>query len=125
VLSAAIQSIMQVHAWRCRGKLPLSLDVTAQLVEAQLLDEAGGASTSQAMLCGAYALPLTRLVNGVADAQQRGKVAASVAQLAAAAGLPSLLVDVRHSTTHGDLPALPLLRLATTQALVWLRGAYW
>jgi hypothetical protein len=31
---------MQVKAWRARGKVPLSADVTAALVEAQLLDAA-------------------------------------------------------------------------------------
>ncbi len=33
-----------------------------------------------------YSLPLVRLVNGVADSQQRGRVASSVAVLADAAG---------------------------------------
>ena len=41
------------------------------------------------------------------------------------AGLPRVLVDVRHEASHNELPALPLLRLAARQALAWLRAAYW
>ncbi len=61
----------------------------------------------------------------MADAQQRGRQAASVASLAHGAGLPQLLVDVRHAATHGEAPSLQLLRLAARQALDWLRAAYW
>jgi hypothetical protein len=62
----------------------------------------------------------------VSDAQQRGRVAAPVAALAASAGLPPGLVDVRHAAAHGaELPALPSLRLAAQRALRWLRAAYW
>lgn len=65
------------------------------------------------------------MVNGVADSQQRGKVAVSVASLAQAAGLPRLLVDIRHEATHNELPALAALRLAGTHALAWLQAQYW
>ena len=41
------------------------------------------------------------------------------------AGLPQVLVDLRHEATHNELPSLPLLRLAACQALVWLRACYW
>ena len=42
-----------------------------------------------------------------------------------AAGLPRLLVDVRHEASHNDMPSLSLLRLAAAQALDWLQAAYW
>lgn len=61
----------------------------------------------------------------MADAQQRGKVAASVAALAGSAGLPPPLVDIRHSATHGELPTLQLLRMAADRALHWLVTSYW
>lgn len=65
------------------------------------------------------------MVNGIADSSQRGKVAVSVASLAASAGLPRILVDLRHEATHNDLPSMPSLRLAVHQALGWLRTNYW
>jgi ribosomal biogenesis protein LAS1 len=42
-----------------------------------------------------------------------------------AAGLPQVLVDLRHEATHNELPSLPLLRLAACQALAWLHACYW
>ena len=72
-----------------------------------------------------YAMAIVRLVNGVADAAQKGKYAASVAGLAATAGLPRVLVDVRHEATHNELPTVKMLRLAASHALSWLQGSYW
>lgn len=69
--------------------------------------------------------PSRRLVNCVADSQQKGKNAVSVAMLAASAGLPRTLVDIRHEATHHELPSLPLLRLGVQQALGWLKDTYW
>lgn len=45
--------------------------------------------------------------------------------LSVIAGLPRVLVDVRHEAAHNELPSLPLLRLAAVQALAWLRDYYW
>ena len=72
-----------------------------------------------------YSLTVVRMVNGIADSSQKGRVAASVASLANAAGLPRLLVDLRHESTHNDLPSLPALQLAAVQALSWLATNYW
>jgi ribosomal biogenesis protein LAS1 len=65
------------------------------------------------------------MVNGITDSQQKGRVAVSVASLACAAGLPRLLVDLRHEATHNELPSLQVLRLAARQALAWLQASYW
>lgn len=72
-----------------------------------------------------YSLAVVRMVNGIADSSQKGRVAASVASLAAAACLPRLLVDLRHEATHNELPSLPALQLAAHHALDWLRTNYW
>ena len=71
------------------------------------------------------AMALTRLVNGVADAAQQGRVAKSVARLAASAGLPRSAVDARHEATHGDLPSLAALHRAALACLRWLEAHYW
>lgn len=68
---------------------------------------------------------ICRLVNGIADSQQKGRVALSVNTLAEAAGLSRLLVDIRHESTHNELPSLPTLQLAARQALDWLVSQYW
>lgn len=64
-------------------------------------------------------------MNGVADSAQKSKVALSVASLANQAGIPRLLVDLRHESTHNELPSLSVLRIAAKQALQWLEGRYW
>ncbi|CAL8462260.1 g1791 [Coccomyxa elongata] len=66
-----------------------------------------------------------RLVNGISDSSQKGRVAMSVANLAEDAGIPRILVDVRHDASHNELPSLALLRLASTAAVSWLSSAYW
>ncbi|KAK9818152.1 hypothetical protein WJX72_007873 [[Myrmecia] bisecta] len=121
-----------VAAWRCRGRVPLGADLTAALIEIRLRDPAvvpgrslPSHTSSEAVLQLQYAMVIIRLVNGIVDSAQKGKVAISVANLAAHAGLPRLLVDVRHDATHSELPTLALLRLAASQALTWLQTAYW
>jgi len=70
-------------------------------------------------------MALVRMVNGIADSSQKGKVAASVASLASSAGLPRILVDLRHESTHNELPSISALRLAAHHALAWLQTNYW
>jgi ribosomal biogenesis protein LAS1 len=65
------------------------------------------------------------MVNGVTDTLQKGRVAAPVAALAAGAGIPQVLVDIRHEATHNHLPSLPLLRLGAAHAMAWLHANYW
>lgn len=80
--------------------MPLGVDSTACLVEAQLRDRAASAAarsgaprsapsavgSSESELRLQYAMAVVRMVNGIADSAQRGRVAASVASLASAAG---------------------------------------
>lgn len=40
-------------------------------------------------------------------------------------GLPALFVDLRHESTHGDMPSLTNLRSAASRALKWLWEDYW
>lgn len=132
------QGLDRVAAWRARGRVPLGVDSTSCLVEAQLRDRAASAAvagapgaapsfagSSESELRLQYAMAVVRMVNGIADSAQRGRIAASVASLAAAAGLPRILVDLRHEATHNELPSLAALRLAAQHGLAWLQGNYW
>ena len=81
------------------------MESTSSLAEAMMLDDQSAACNSSHLGSGSsggvggpklteyslrlrYALPLIKLVNGVAVSQQRGRVASSVAVLSAVAGLP-------------------------------------
>ncbi|MCJ1296844.1 hypothetical protein MMC34_008412 [Xylographa carneopallida] len=112
-----------VAVWRVRGRLPLSVDITAQLVAVQHLDATGALDGTA--LRQQYALCVIRLVNGLVDSSQRSTHALSVASLAASLHLPRLLVDVRHDSTHSQLPSLIVLRYAGWEALRWLWEHYW
>jgi hypothetical protein len=110
----------------------LGVDCTACLVEARQRDAAAAAAAaaatagplaqaqhqaqqlaSESELRLQYAMAVVRMVNGIADSSQRGRVAASVASLASVAGLPRILVDLRHEATHNELPSLAALRWVT------------
>ena len=136
-------ALERISLWRLRGRLPLSIESTAELVEALHIDAAfassftsPSSSSSPASLSPAfvssdrsvrdhYALALLRFVNSVVDVQQSRGMAVSVAHLASAVQLPRLLVDVRHEATHGVLPALSVLRYAAMEAVRWLYRRYW
>eukprot|EP00878_Enallax_costatus_P031813 GHUV01034861.1.p1 GENE.GHUV01034861.1~~GHUV01034861.1.p1 ORF type:complete len:167 (+),score=22.92 GHUV01034861.1:440-940(+) len=133
--------ILRVEAWRARGRVPLGVDITASLLETALWDASfwgPSAATAAALpLAGTlnglsqqqirlqYSATIVRMVNGIADSQQKGRVAVSVNTLAEAAGLSRLLVDIRHESTHNELPSLSTLQLAARQALDWLVTQYW
>ena len=80
---------------------------------------------SEQLLRLQYSLAIVRFVNGVADSAQKGRVAVSVAGLARQAEVPRLLVDIRHESTHNELPSLQVLRVAGEKALDWLLSKYW
>jgi hypothetical protein len=125
------RGIELVDAWRLRGKVPLAVDATSSLLDA--MDEQKGitslsslsSSSSEYGLRLKLALPIIKLVNGVSDSQQRGRTASSVAVLASVAGLPRVLVDIRHDASHKELPTLSMLMLGARQALGWLEDSYW
>jgi ribosomal biogenesis protein LAS1 len=122
--AAVARGLDRVAAWRGRGRLPLGADATAALL-ATARAEAAAPPLAELGARLQYAMALVRLVNGVADSSQRGRVAASVAALAAGAGLPRSLVDLRHEATHNELPTAAAARRAAGEALAWLRAGYW
>ena len=117
------RALDRIAAWRARGRLPLSVDSTAQLLSVQRDDATGTADVTS--LRQQYALCIIRLVNGLVDSSQRSTHALSVASLASSLHLPRLLVDVRHDSTHSQLPSLLVLRYAAWEALRWLWTYYW
>jgi hypothetical protein len=123
--SSSLITLLQVAAWRVRGRIPLGIDATASLWETCIQDTSQIQPSSELTLRLQYSMSIIRLVNGIADSSQRGKVAASIASLASAAGLPRVLVDLRHQATHNELPSLAVLRTGAGMALQWLMESYW
>ncbi|KAF8682463.1 Las1-like [Rhizoctonia solani] len=108
-------------AWQVNCPLPHALESVLCFINAILLDS-NNASTST--LCQVYALALIRFVNGLVDPLQQGVFARPIYSLAAQIGLPSWIVELRHRSTHEDLPSIEVLREATHQSMQWLLNRY-
>ncbi|OWZ09573.1 hypothetical protein PHMEG_00017705 [Phytophthora megakarya] len=125
--------VSRVAAWRSRAQLPVAIDATAQLVELQLHEAmaqnhhhaVGVSSRSHMELSLLYATVIVRCVNGLVDGSQKGAYALAVSVLAQRIGIPLWVVDLRHESTHNQLPSLPVLRFAARHLLAWLRANYW
>ncbi|KAL5673559.1 hypothetical protein ACJX0J_017865, partial [Zea mays] len=120
-----------IAAWRSRGSLPIPVDVTAAFVDIRLRDPffrnglAGDdALDSEEMLAMLYSMAIMRLVNGFVENPYK-KTGLSISELADAVGIPRVLVDIRHESSHRSLPSLRLLRLASIKAFDWLKCIYW
>ncbi|XP_078438310.1 las1-like family protein isoform X2 [Wolffia australiana] len=144
LFSASIESVRaalgRVAAWKSRGCLPVAVEVTARIIEIQHMDpfffgkeDAGVVLNSEDMLALLYSITLTRFVNGFTEkvsyfddhAQKHGRKKHSISNLANAIGLPRMVVDIRHESSHNEVPSLPLVRLASVKALDWLKSHYW
>ncbi|KAI6669625.1 hypothetical protein NL676_004510 [Syzygium grande] len=124
-------ALRRITAWRSRGCLPVEVEVTASIVEIQQKDPffrkdlpLNGFSDSDEILAMLYCMAIMRLVNGVIE-KTRKKTEVSIADAASAIGIPRMLIDIRHEGSHRELPALPLVRDASLQALSWLMSYYW
>lgn len=124
------QAICEVLAHQTRGPLPHSVESTALLMSARLMDEdllfsgKPGQGASYAVR-QSYCMAIVRFVNGLIDPFQRSTHAISMHLLAKQLQLPPFFVEARHSATHEALPSLELLRSINTRALFWLRDHYW
>lgn len=105
--------LKRVCAWMSRGRVPVSVEATAVLVE----------SESRCRL--KLSMAIVRFVNLVLDQEQKQAFAQSALSVAASVGLPSWLVEIRHQATHDKLPTLVLLQAARKEALNWLYDCYW
>ncbi|KAM0940981.1 hypothetical protein DsansV1_C17g0143591 [Dioscorea sansibarensis] len=123
-------ALRRVAAWRSRGCLPVAIDVTAVIVEIQRQDPffreglLDGALSSEELLAMLYCMAIVRLVNVFVEPLHK-KTGRSISELAEAIGLPRVLIDIRHESSHRDLPSLQLVRLASVKALDWLKSSYW
>ncbi|TQE07384.1 hypothetical protein C1H46_007037 [Malus baccata] len=135
-------ALRRISTWRSRGCLPITIEVTASIIEIQRkdphfrkdqsndaldnsrTDQSIDASLSEEMLAMLYCMAIMRLVNGVVE-KTRKKTEVSIAVAADAIGIPRTLIDVRHEGSHRELPALDVVRTASVKALHWLKCYYW
>ncbi|KAJ8642615.1 hypothetical protein MRB53_004363 [Persea americana] len=123
-------ALRRISAWRARGPLPLEIEITTAFIEIQQKDPifrdgaANDTLNSDGMLAMLYCMAIIRLVNGFLDKSCK-EAKLSISQAAEAIGIPRILVDIRHESSHRGLPSLPLVRSASLKALDWLKSSYW
>ncbi|KAI3990042.1 hypothetical protein MKX01_013528 [Papaver californicum] len=123
-------ALKRISAWRGRGCLPIAIEVTASIIEIQLKDpffrlgSSNEAVDSDEILSMLHCMFIVRLVNGVIE-KTRKKTEVSIADAANAIGIPRMLIDIRHESSHRNLPSLNMVRLASVKALDWLKSYYW
>lgn len=122
------QALERVEIWKLRShELPHAVDATQALACCLCNDQQSVPPTvSTTSLCLSYAAAVIRCINGLTDVlQQNRATAASIAHLSSLLGIPSWLVDIRHQSTHNQLPSLSVLRTASVTLLQYLQQVYW
>eukprot|EP01041_Mallomonas_annulata_P010468 gene10468-21840_t len=126
-----------IEMWKCRGRIPYSVESTASIIEICTNDHVFYTSNahvdsikqackrSDNELRMMYAIVIVRAVNGLVDPGQQSYFAESVLSLATKVGLPAWFVELRHDATHSALPSLAVLREGATCLLTWYNNNYW
>ncbi|KAH8740056.1 hypothetical protein FG386_000883 [Cryptosporidium ryanae] len=73
-----------------------------------------------------YSLAIIRVVNLFADQCQSKTYARSISTIASEIGIPQILVEIRHQSTHGsELPSIEVCRIGAISTLFYLFFNYW
>ncbi|RDA89531.1 hypothetical protein CP533_2939 [Ophiocordyceps camponoti-saundersi (nom. inval.)] len=132
-------AVGRVSMWMTRQHCPHLVESTALLTAALLTDEAddsrrlsssvsSSVSTSASVayaVRATYAAAFSRFVTGLLDGHQDKLRKQSMYTIAATIGLPSAFVELRHQSTHEQLPSRAKLRVMAERALVWIWHYYW
>lgn len=149
------KALNHIRCWKFRAELPLAVELTFNLFDIALHDPAMEykfpkdrqfhdmkfdeiqsqhyhssyhdifSQFSDSHLSMMYGMSIVRLVNGFVDSQQTKVYAQSIVKLAEKVNIPRWFVELRHEVTHDKLPHLDSLRLAASEAILWLYDFYW
>ncbi|KAK3187069.1 Cytoplasmic glyoxalase II [Lecanicillium sp. MT-2017a] len=124
------QAVARISMWVQRGNCPHMVESTALLMAAVLSDEAAAMHTRSSgsetyAVRAAYSAAFSRFVTGLLDSHQDKLRKQSMYSIAKVIGLPATFVELRHQSTHEQLPSLAKLRSAAASALSWIRDYYW
>ncbi|KAG0145495.1 hypothetical protein CROQUDRAFT_658547 [Cronartium quercuum f. sp. fusiforme G11] len=118
-------ALAHLHAWSLRAPsaLPPAIHSTHALLS--LLVAADPSPPPGPTRRLALAMALTRLVNSLVDPLQTNMFARSISDLARQLELPLSFVQLRHRSTHEELPSEKLLLDSARLAVDWLYARYW
>ncbi|KAH9812582.1 Las1-like-domain-containing protein [Melampsora americana] len=120
-----INGLHHLHAWflRAPSALPPAIQSTYTLLS--LLTPSLETQQTGPQRRLALAMALTRFVNSMVDPLQTSMFARSIADLAKQLSLPLSLVQLRHRSTHEELPSETVLLDSARIAVDWLYTRYW
>ncbi|KAK0233295.1 Las1-like-domain-containing protein [Armillaria fumosa] len=124
-LDSKTLAVNKLTAWKAITALPHAIESTLAFLVVFSDDYGPNKATFSLSLRQNYAAAVIRLVNGLVDPLQLGAYARSIASISHQLGLPLWLVELRHASTHEDLPSLELLREGARQSMAWLLHNYW
>jgi len=116
-------SVKKVTIWEIRGHLPKMVELTKNIFTIWL-DKCQENTIDAESLKYLIAAHIIRAVNAISD-HFRISRAKSISTIASEICLPQLLVDLRHDSTHKDLPSLEVLKAGLCELLKWLYLNYW
>ncbi|KAH8733391.1 Las1-like-domain-containing protein [Ilyonectria robusta] len=123
------RAVARVSMWMQRGNCPHMVESTALLMAAMLNDQDAASSENAASsayaIRAAYSAAFSRFVTGLLDGHQDKQRKQSMYSIAKKISLPATFVELRHQSTHEQLPSLAKLRSAAKKALLWIWDYYW
>jgi len=109
----------------CHPHVPLGIEVTVALVRALVQENTEKKKLVSGELESMFCMALVRFVNLITDVSQVPNFTASINSIAEKMGVPEWIVDLRHATTHSNVPSLNILTVAATWCLEWIKLNYW
>ncbi|KAK6204813.1 Las1-like-domain-containing protein [Scheffersomyces amazonensis] len=120
-----LRAIQRVKALSTRGRLPHGIESTALLTSICLQELNKEFQVDSYILRLSYSSAIIRFVNGLLDPFQQSTHAIPLHHLAKTLNLPGFFVELRHMSTHENLPSLEICQIACERALNWLYDNYW
>ncbi|PHH74397.1 hypothetical protein CDD82_4951 [Ophiocordyceps australis] len=122
------EAVARVSMWMSRQHCSHMVESTALLTAALLSDHdaavQGNAWATYAVRA-TYATAFSRFVTGLLDGHQDKLRKQSMYSLANKIGLPASFVELRHQSTHEQLPSRAKLHSMALKALQWIWNYYW
>ncbi|XP_071039243.1 uncharacterized protein [Parasteatoda tepidariorum] len=123
-------AVEQITVWetRCWPSLPTAVEATLLLVRSKIQDHLYEASK---FFCNAqevemmYSNAVVRFVNLLLENDQNSRNKKRLFTLAEERNIPPWIVDIRHNSTHGFHPTLPILRMAYETIMAYLEKIFW
>ncbi|KAM4056104.1 las1-like domain-containing protein [Hirsutella rhossiliensis] len=121
------RAVARVSMWMTRQHCPHMVESTALLTAALLSDDDAGNHNAWSTYAvrATYAAAFSRFVTGLLDGHQDKQRKQSMYAVAKKIGLPATFVELRHQSTHEQLPSRAKLRSMANKALAWIWNYYW